>query len=141
MIETREVRKSYGTTQALDALTLTVNPGEVLGLLGPNGAGKTTTIHLLAGFLQPDSGSVIIDGNDVSPGHPCEKECAGRYHQAILHDFGIHIQIDLTGQSLPSHRRSPKRARTCHMLVMSEPLRALSQTCRHLSDHRPSVKC
>ena len=65
MIETREVRKSYGTTQALDALTLTVNPGEVLGLLGPNGAGKTTTIHLLAGFLQPDSGSVISDGIDV----------------------------------------------------------------------------
>lgn len=65
MIETREVSKSYGTTQALHALTLTVPPGEVLGLLGPNGAGKTTTIHLLAGFFQPDSGSVIIDGVDV----------------------------------------------------------------------------
>ncbi|MDC0853026.1 ABC transporter ATP-binding protein [Planctomycetota bacterium] len=65
MIESQEVSKSYGTTQALRALTLTVKPGEVLGLLGPNGAGKTTTIHLLAGFLKPDSGSVMIDGIDV----------------------------------------------------------------------------
>ena len=65
MIATQAVSKSYGSTQALQALTLTVEPGEVLGLLGPNGAGKTTTIHLLAGFLKPDSGSVVIDGVDV----------------------------------------------------------------------------
>jgi ABC-2 type transport system ATP-binding protein len=65
MIATQAVSKSYGSTKALQALTLTVQPGEVLGLLGPNGAGKTTTIHLLAGFLKPDSGSVIIDGIDV----------------------------------------------------------------------------
>ena len=65
MIATQAVSKSYGSTKALQALTLTVKPGEVLGLLGPNGAGKTTTIHLLAGFLKPDSGSVVIDGVDV----------------------------------------------------------------------------
>ena len=65
MIATQAVSKSYGSTKALQALTLTVEPGEVLGLLGPNGAGKTTTIHLLAGFLKPDSGSVVIDGVDV----------------------------------------------------------------------------
>lgn len=66
MIVTQQASKTYGTTAALRALSLTVNPGEVLGLLGPNGAGKTTTIHLLAGFLQPDSGSVTIDGIDVA---------------------------------------------------------------------------
>ncbi|MFT6363477.1 MAG: ABC-2 type transport system ATP-binding protein [Planctomycetota bacterium] len=65
MIEIQEACKTYGPTKALQSLTLTVNPGEVLGLLGPNGAGKTTTIHILAGFIQPDSGSVVIDGVDV----------------------------------------------------------------------------
>lgn len=65
MIVAKKVKKDYGATKALRSLSLTVNPGEVLGLLGPNGAGKTTTIHLLAGFLQPDSGLVTIDGVDV----------------------------------------------------------------------------
>ena len=66
MIVIEKASKSYGTTHALQSLSLTVEPGEVLGLLGPNGAGKTTTIHLLAGFLQADGGSVTIDGIDVS---------------------------------------------------------------------------
>ncbi len=65
MIEAKKVSKSYGTTKALHSLTLKVSPGEVLGLLGPNGAGKTTAIHLMAGFLKPDAGSVLIDGIDV----------------------------------------------------------------------------
>lgn len=65
MIVAEKVSKTFGTTAALQSLSLQVSPGEVLGLLGPNGAGKTTTIHLLVGFLQPDSGSVTIDGVDV----------------------------------------------------------------------------
>lgn len=65
MIATQDVCKTYGSTAAVQSLSLTVNAGEVLGLLGPNGAGKTTTIHMLAGFLQPDSGAVTIDGVDV----------------------------------------------------------------------------
>ncbi len=49
--------KRYGTKLALDGLTCSVRPGEIVGLLGPNGAGKTTTMRLLLGLLRPTSGS------------------------------------------------------------------------------------
>ena len=55
------LRKSYGQRLAVDDLSLEVAPGEILGLLGPNGAGKTTTVHMIAGLLAPDGGSVTID--------------------------------------------------------------------------------
>lgn len=56
MVETRGLRKTYGTHVALESLDLTVRPGQVVGLLGPNGAGKTTTIKLLLGLARPTSG-------------------------------------------------------------------------------------
>lgn len=62
LLEARHLRKSYGPTLAVDDVSLTVSPGEVIGLLGPNGAGKTTTMMMLAGLLRPDAGSVRIEG-------------------------------------------------------------------------------
>ena len=64
VIHTDGLRKSYGTTHALDGLDLDVAPGEVHGLLGPNGAGKTTTIRILLGLLRHDGGSVRLLGGD-----------------------------------------------------------------------------
>ncbi|HET7842906.1 MAG TPA: ABC transporter ATP-binding protein [Xanthomonadales bacterium] len=66
MIELTDVRKSYGGTQALDGLTLSVARGEIFGLLGPNGAGKSTAMHVLVGLLRPDSGTVRVLGGDPS---------------------------------------------------------------------------
>jgi ABC-2 type transport system ATP-binding protein len=57
--------KRYGHLTAVDALDLTVEPGEVYGLLGPNGAGKTTTIRTLLGYLHPTAGSVFVHGGDA----------------------------------------------------------------------------
>lgn len=65
IIEAKNLTKRYGHNAALDALTLTVNEGEVLGYLGPNGAGKTTTIRLLLGLIAPTSGSATIFGMDT----------------------------------------------------------------------------
>jgi ABC-2 type transport system ATP-binding protein len=65
MIDVADVSKSYDTVQALDGVSFQVEPGQVIGLLGPNGAGKTTMIKILCGYLQPDSGRVLIDGLDV----------------------------------------------------------------------------
>ncbi len=61
------VTKSYdGQRKAVDALSLQVNQGEIVGLIGPNGAGKTTTVMMVAGLLRPDSGRVIIGGVDLA---------------------------------------------------------------------------
>ncbi|MFD6066094.1 ABC transporter ATP-binding protein [Amycolatopsis lurida] len=63
-IEIRGLRKSFGRTQALDGLDLTVRTGEVHGFLGPNGAGKTTTLRLLLGLLKADAGEMrLLDGD------------------------------------------------------------------------------
>jgi polyether ionophore transport system ATP-binding protein len=63
-IRTEGLSKRYGSTLALDALDLTVEPGEVYGYLGPNGAGKTTTIRLLLGLLRPSAGRAALHGLD-----------------------------------------------------------------------------
>src|ERR1700749_663211 len=63
-IETRDLRKTFGRTVALDGLDLTVRTGEVHAFLGPNGAGKTTTLRILLGLLRKDAGEVTMLGGD-----------------------------------------------------------------------------
>lgn len=65
MIAIRELTKRYGSQTAVDALTLDVPAGEIVGLLGPNGAGKSTTLKMLTGMLAPTSGTAVIHGRDL----------------------------------------------------------------------------
>lgn len=65
MIHVENLTKSYGSIEALKGISFDVAEGEVVGLLGPNGAGKSTTIKTLTGYLQPDGGTVTVDGLDV----------------------------------------------------------------------------
>ncbi len=64
VIEVDGLRKTYGTTVAVDDLSFTVGRGEIFGILGPNGAGKTTTVESLAGLRRPDRGRVRVLGLD-----------------------------------------------------------------------------
>jgi len=64
-VEVEEVRKRFGTINALDGITLAIPAGEVYGLLGPNGAGKTTLIRSLIGLVRPDSGTVRVLGHEM----------------------------------------------------------------------------
>src|SRR5262249_26060566 len=63
-IDVAALEKRYGTTRAVDGLSLTIAQGEVFGLLGPNGAGKTTTVEILEGYRKPDAGEVRVLGLD-----------------------------------------------------------------------------
>jgi len=65
MIDAKSVYKSYGAVQALNDVSFHVDAGEIIGLLGPNGAGKTTMMKILTGYLQPTSGTALVDGFDV----------------------------------------------------------------------------
>ncbi|XSC47625.1 ABC transporter ATP-binding protein [Bradyrhizobium sp. RDT10] len=65
MLTTECLTKRFNGVTAVDDLSLSVAPGEILALLGPNGAGKTTTINCFLGFLTPDQGRVLVDGLDV----------------------------------------------------------------------------
>ncbi len=64
-VEIIHVTKIYGEQHALDDVTFTIHPGEVVGLLGPNGAGKSTLMKIIACFIPPSSGQVTVDGFDV----------------------------------------------------------------------------
>jgi putative spermidine/putrescine transport system ATP-binding protein len=75
-----DISKSFGGVQVLQPLRLDLKQGEMLALLGPSGCGKTTTLRIIAGFEAPDTGSVLIDGRDVT-GLPPNKRALGMVAQ------------------------------------------------------------
>jgi putative spermidine/putrescine transport system ATP-binding protein len=80
-VELLELRRTFGPTHALDGLSLTVAPGEMVALLGPSGCGKTTALRVLAGFETVDSGQVRLDGREI--GHiPAQKRDMGMVFQS-----------------------------------------------------------
>ena len=68
VIEAIDIEKSFGSTRAVDGITLTVQPRERVGLVGPNGAGKTTTLLMLLGAIEADRGRVRLNGHDLPAG-------------------------------------------------------------------------
>jgi len=66
LLETQGLVKAYRGRRVVNKVSLTVQPGEVVGLLGPNGAGKTTTFYMIVGLIRPNEGSILFMGQDVS---------------------------------------------------------------------------
>jgi putative spermidine/putrescine transport system ATP-binding protein len=79
-VSLRGVRKTFGSTVALESLDLEIEPGELVCLLGPSGCGKTTALRILAGFERPDAGEVYVGGSDIT-GTPTEKRGFGMVFQ------------------------------------------------------------
>ena len=65
-LRTQDLTKSYGGRTVVRGVSLEVNSGEIVGLLGPNGAGKTTTFYMVVGLTAPDSGRVVLNGEDLT---------------------------------------------------------------------------
>jgi lipopolysaccharide export system ATP-binding protein len=65
-LEAQDIRKTYGERMVVKGVSLNVSSGEIVGLLGPNGAGKTTSFYSLAGFVTPEEGRILLDGDDVT---------------------------------------------------------------------------
>ena len=66
VLSIKALQKSYGDLVAVDGISFEVGRNEIVGLLGPNGAGKTTTINMVLGVLEPDSGTIVIEGADIA---------------------------------------------------------------------------
>jgi branched-chain amino acid transport system ATP-binding protein len=84
MLETRKLEKRFGGIIATDNVSLKVEKGARLALIGPNGAGKTTLVNLLTGVLRPSSGSIFLEGRDISRLEPHE-----RVHLGMARTFQI----------------------------------------------------
>lgn len=72
-LELRSLRKTFGASVAVDSIDLSVERGEFVSLLGPSGCGKTTTLRMIAGFELPTSGQIIMDGVDITPRRPNQR--------------------------------------------------------------------
>ncbi|HYF11268.1 MAG TPA: ATP-binding cassette domain-containing protein, partial [Actinomycetota bacterium] len=73
-LELRAVTKRFGSVAALDDVTLELESGEFFSMLGPSGCGKTTALRIVAGFETPDSGTVVVDGKDITMTPPNRRD-------------------------------------------------------------------
>ncbi|CCQ16049.1 putative ABC transporter ATP-binding protein [Rhodococcus sp. AW25M09] len=110
-VELRDVTKTYGSVRAVDGLSLSIEPGEVVAFLGPNGAGKTTTIDMMLGLAAPTTGSVSVFG-----GTPADAIAQGRISAVmqtggLLRDLTVRETVELTA-ALFAHTRSVKEVLT-----------------------------
>lgn len=85
-VSVRQLKKTFGSVQALDGIDLEVRKGEFFGLLGPNGAGKTTLISILAGLARADSGAVAVMGHDVVTDYRAARRSLGVVPQELVFD-------------------------------------------------------
>jgi ABC-2 type transport system ATP-binding protein len=98
-ISIKNISKQYGALQALDDVSLAIEPGEFFGLLGPNGAGKTTLISILAGLVRADKGHAAILGADVQTSFRDARRMLGVVPQELVFDPFFTVRETLRFQS------------------------------------------
>jgi putative spermidine/putrescine transport system ATP-binding protein len=90
LIEIRNLKKSFGSVAAVDGVNLDINSGEFLTLLGPSGSGKTTVLRMIAGFEDPDSGSISLNGLDITEQPPYERDV-----NTVFQDYALFPHMDV----------------------------------------------
>ena len=132
MIEVSHVSRNFGDFRAVNDVSFSIPTGQIVGLLGPNGAGKTTTMRMITGFLSPSSGTVKIDGIDITE-NPVEAkkkigympESAPLYGEMIVEDYLVYI-ANIYGQN-PAEK-VPALCEECGLKeVMSKNISELSR--------------
>jgi fructose transport system ATP-binding protein len=119
--------KRFGHVTAVDRADLELLPGEVLGLIGDNGAGKSTLIKMLAGALQPDEGTISIDGHEVHLTSPAEARKAGI--ETVYQDLAVSPALDVvTNMFLGREIRRPGLAGSLLRMIDHGAMRESART-------------
>ncbi|HEY3631104.1 MAG TPA: ATP-binding cassette domain-containing protein, partial [Jatrophihabitantaceae bacterium] len=109
VLEARGVTVAFGGLTAVSNVDLAVPPGKVVGLIGPNGAGKSTLFSVLSGLLQPRTGHVLIDGEDVTKASPqarAERGMARTFqHPELFHGLTVRDHVTLAYRIARTPRR------------------------------------
>jgi ABC-2 type transport system ATP-binding protein len=131
-VELDSVTKAFGPLRAVDGLSLSLRPGEILGFLGTNGAGKTTTIKMLLGFFRPDAGTVSVLGGD--PCAPATRARIGYMPETAYYYpyLNVHELLALYG-GLCGMSGSAIRQRASELIVRVGLAEAGDRLLRHYS--------
>jgi putative spermidine/putrescine transport system ATP-binding protein len=132
-LELRGVEKRFGTVIAVDGIELSVRAGEFMTLLGPSGAGKTTILKLVAGFEQPDAGTIHIQGRDIGRLSPAQRGVGVVFqHYALFPHMTVAENV---AYGLKRHRikREPRRRRVGEMLELVRLIDHAARYPRELS--------
>src|SRR5690554_2343040 len=134
MIELRHLTKRFDKHTAVDDLSLTVAPGEVLGFLGPNGAGKSTTMKMITGFLAPTSGTALIQGFDIRTRTRQAQRLIGYLPEGApcYEDMRVAPFLNFIAE-VRGYRGDEKRRRVARVVEQLELGRVLGQTIDTLS--------
>ncbi len=99
-IVVKNLVKAYGAQKAVDDISFEVRPGEILGFLGPNGAGKSTTMKIATGYIPPTSGTVLVDGYDVTEQSLEVRKIVGYLpeHNPLYLDMYVHEYLGFIGK-------------------------------------------
>jgi spermidine/putrescine transport system ATP-binding protein len=117
-ISIRDVRKSFGDVHAVDGISLDIAEGEFLTLLGPSGCGKTTTMRMVAGFEEPDEGTILLRGNDVVGVPPNKREVNMCFqHYALFPHMNVAKNIAY-GLKLKKVEKAERDRRVAEMLAL-----------------------
>ena len=117
------VSKRYGGKTVLDDINLYIRKGEFVTLLGPSGCGKTTTLRLIAGFLQPDEGRILLDGKDIAGVPPYERPLNTVFQRYALFphlDVYDNIAFGLKLKKMPEDEIDRRVRRVLKMVAMTD---------------------
>ncbi|HVD43199.1 MAG TPA: ABC transporter ATP-binding protein [Gaiellaceae bacterium] len=117
-LELRELRRSFGPVVALDGIEVELDAGEFLSLLGPSGCGKTTALRLVAGFDRPDSGSIVVDGKDITHVTPSRRDMGMVFQAYSLFPNMTAEQNVEFGLRIRKNRRAARRKRVAELLEL-----------------------
>ncbi len=123
IIEIKNVSKSFSGKAVLKDINLYINQGEFLTLLGPSGCGKTTLLRMIAGFLQPDEGSILLDGKDLEGTSPYERPLNTVFQRYALFphlDVYDNIAFGLKLKKVPQEEIDKRVRRVLKLVAMSD---------------------
>lgn len=124
MLEARALTKCYSSVPALQNVSFTISPGEVLGYLGPNGSGKSTTVKIITGLLEPSEGQVLFRGQNIREDLAAYKRVIGYVpEEAQLYPFLSGLEyLELVGRlrALPAALIARRAKTLLHLFAMHE---------------------
>jgi branched-chain amino acid transport system ATP-binding protein len=119
LLEVEGLTRHFGGLRAVEEVSLRVDEGDFLGIIGPNGAGKTTLFSMIAGQLEPTSGRIVFDGQDVT-GWPADRVARAGLVRTfqLMRPFGSMSVLDNVAVAAHTHARSRTAARTLALEVL-----------------------